>query len=70
MGSMHLRADIRQSQTLSPRLQLAVRMLQMSSLDFAAVVRSKLEDNPFLEDPQDAHPRGDAGRGRGGGRAP
>ena len=54
MGSMHLRADIRQSQTLSPRLQLAVRMLQMSSLDFAAVVRSKLEDNPFLEDPQDA----------------
>ncbi|MGQ8879220.1 RNA polymerase factor sigma-54 [Delftia sp. NA_296.1] len=54
MGSMHLRADIRQSQTLSPRLQHAVRMLQMSSLDFAAMVRSKMEDNPFLEDPDDA----------------
>src|SRR2546427_12898140 len=42
MGSMHLRADIRQSQTLSPRLQLAVRMLQMSSLDFAAVDRKSV----------------------------
>lgn len=59
MGSMHLRADIRQSQTLSPRLQHAVRMLQMSSLDFAAMVRGKLEENPFLEDVED----GEAGDG-------
>ena len=57
MGSMHLKADIRQSQTLSPRLQHAVRMLQMSSLDFAAMVRSKMEDNPFLEDAEPADDR-------------
>ena len=43
------RADQRQGQTLSPRLQHAVRLLQMSSLDFAAVLRDTLGKNPFLE---------------------
>ncbi|MDR7268636.1 RNA polymerase sigma-54 factor [Pelomonas saccharophila] len=46
---MDLRADHRQSQTLSPRLQHAVRLLQMSSLDFAAMLRDTLGRNPFLE---------------------
>ena len=50
MGSIELRAEHRQVQTLSPRLQHAVKLLQMSSLDFAAIVRSKLGENPFLED--------------------
>ena len=49
MPSMDIRADHRQSQTLSPRLQHAVRLLQMSSLDFAALVRDTLGKNPFLE---------------------
>jgi RNA polymerase sigma-54 factor len=49
MMSFDLRADHRQSQTLSPRLQHAVRLLQMSSLDFAAMVRDTLGKNPFLE---------------------
>lgn len=49
MSSLELRADQRQSQTLSPRLQHAVRLLQMSSLDFAAMVRETLGRNPFLE---------------------
>ncbi|MBK1686391.1 RNA polymerase factor sigma-54 [Rubrivivax gelatinosus] len=49
MGSMDLRAESRQTQTLSPRLQHAVRLLQMSSLDFAAMVRDKMGQNPFLE---------------------
>ena len=40
--SMELRADQRQSQTLSPRLQHAVRLLQMSSLDFAAQLHATL----------------------------
>jgi RNA polymerase sigma-54 factor len=47
--SLHLHADHRQIQTLSPRLQHAVRLLQMSSLDFAAMVRDSLGKNPFLE---------------------
>jgi RNA polymerase sigma-54 factor len=46
---MDIRAEHRQSQTLSPRLQHAVRLLQMSSLDFAALVREMLGTNPFLD---------------------
>lgn len=49
MTFMDMRAEHRQSQTLSPRLQHAVRLLQMSSLDFAALVRDTLGKNPFLE---------------------
>lgn len=49
MNSLELRADTRHTQTLSPRLQHAVRLLQMSSLDFAAMVRDTLGRNPFLE---------------------
>lgn len=49
MASLDLRVDHRQTQTLSPRLQHAVRLLQMSSLDFALLVRDALGSNPFLE---------------------
>ncbi len=44
------------TQALSPRLQRAVQLLQMSSLDFAALVRQKLGDNPFLESEDDSDP--------------
>lgn len=46
---MQLDARTEQRQTLSPRLQHAVRLLQMSSLDFGIVVRDVLGRNPFLE---------------------
>lgn len=49
MTSLDIRTDHRQTQTLSPRLQHAVRLLQMSSLDFAAMLRETLGKNPFLE---------------------
>lgn len=49
MSLLEMRAEHRQTQTLSPRLQHAVRLLQMSSLDFAAMVRETLGKNPFLE---------------------
>jgi RNA polymerase sigma-54 factor len=49
VNSLDLRTAHRQSQTLSPRLQHAVRLLQMSSLDFAAMLRDTLGRNPFLE---------------------
>lgn len=49
MIQMEFRADQRHSQTLSPRLQHAVRLLQMSSLDFGLMVRDTLGKNPFLE---------------------
>ncbi|MGE0351025.1 RNA polymerase factor sigma-54 [Hydrogenophaga sp.] len=55
---MDVRAEPRQSQTLSPRLQHAVRLLQMSSLDFGAVVRDVLGRNPFLEVDESADEEG------------
>jgi len=47
--SMALNLQNRQQQTLSPRLQRAVRLLQLSSADFAAEVQNALGDNPFLD---------------------
>ena len=58
MALLDLRHDTRQSQTLSPRLQHAVRLLQMSSLDFAATVHQTMGRNPFLE-LEEGEPEGD-----------
>lgn len=49
MSSLRIQIDQRQSHSLSPRLQHAVRLLQMSSLDFAALVRDAACSNPFLD---------------------
>ena len=49
MQSMSLQVGTHLQPTLSPRLQRAVRLLQMSSLDFSQVVRDALDNNPFLE---------------------
>lgn len=49
MGALELRTEHRQTQALSPRLQHAVRLLQMSSLDFSAMVHDMAGRNPFLE---------------------
>jgi len=49
MTQTRLRQEHRQQQTLTPRLQQAVRLLQLSSLDFALEVSRAMESNPFLE---------------------
>ena len=49
MRSLALNVEQRQQQTLSPRLQQAVRLLQLSSLDFAQEVQNAVGNNPFLE---------------------
>jgi len=49
MRSIALRVEHKQQQVLSPRLQQAVRLLQLSSLDFAQEVHDALGKNPFLE---------------------
>lgn len=49
MRSLTLGMEHRQQQGLSPRLQRAVRLLQLSSLDFAQEVHETLDKNPFLE---------------------
>lgn len=60
MGAMDLHAEHRQQQSFSPRLQHAVRLLQLSSLDFAQVVHDALGRNPFL-DIDDSPGDGEAG---------
>lgn len=47
--SLHASTIASLQPALSPRLQRAVRLLQMSSQDFAQVVRDALDTNPFLE---------------------
>jgi RNA polymerase sigma-54 factor len=49
MQSLSLQFSSTLQPTLSPRLQRAVRLLQMSSLDFSQAVRDALDQNPFLE---------------------
>jgi RNA polymerase sigma-54 factor len=49
MSSMDFRAETRQQQAMSPKLQHAVRLLQLSSLDFAREVSQVMGRNPFLE---------------------
>ena len=56
MSSLSLHATTSLQPTLSPRLQHAVRLLQMSSQDFAQVVRDALDTNPFLEPEETAPP--------------
>lgn len=47
MTALHASAVL--APVLSPRLQRAVRLLQMSSLDFSQLVRQAADTNPFLE---------------------
>jgi RNA polymerase sigma-54 factor len=47
--ALQTRTEHRQHQTLTPRLQHAVRLLQLSSLDFAQEVLDAMGKNPFLE---------------------
>jgi RNA polymerase sigma-54 factor len=49
MSAPALRHEQRQTQTLTPRLQQAVRLLQLSSLEFAQEVQQAIGSNPFLE---------------------
>jgi len=49
--SLALRLDLRQTQGLvmTPQLQQAIKLLQLSNLDLATYVATELEQNPFLE---------------------
>ncbi len=58
MTSATLQASQKQQHTVTPRLQHAVRLLQLSSLDFAQEVHHAMGRNPFLEldDAEEAGP--------------
>ncbi len=55
--TMELR--LRQHLTLTPQLQQALRLLQLSALEFEQEMREALDKNPFLEEDEDA-PRASA----------
>ena len=61
-----LRTSQRQQHTVTPRLQHAVRLLQLSSLDFAQEVHDAMGRNPFLEVEELSH-EGSPSEGAGGG---
>ena len=48
---LSLRLDLRQSQSLvmTPQLQQAIKLLQLSNLELATYVEGELEQNPLLE---------------------
>ena len=54
--TMELR--LRQHLTLTPQLQQALRLLQLSALEFEQEMREALDTNPFLEEDESA-PRAD-----------
>lgn len=56
MPGLHLVGQQVQSQSLSPRLQRAVKLLQMSSLDYAQELTEALAQNPFLADESEDEP--------------
>lgn len=59
MSAPAIRHEQKQHQTLTPRLQQAVRLLQLSSLDFALEVSQAMGNNPFLE-PDEVEPEAPA----------
>ena len=77
--SLSLRLDLRQSQSLvmTPQLQQAIKLLQLSNLELTTYVEGELEQNPLLErqeepDPAGAEAEGGAppGAGADGGAGP
>ena len=57
--TMELR--LRQHLTLTPQLQQALRLLQLSSLEFEQEMREALDTNPFLEEEDDGRGASPAG---------
>ncbi|MES2947786.1 MAG: RNA polymerase factor sigma-54 [Pseudomonadota bacterium] len=49
MTHLSLKLDVRQNLALTPRLQYAVRLLQLSSVDYEQELHEMVEKNPFLE---------------------
>ncbi len=66
------RLDLRQSQSLvmTPQLQQAIKLLQLSNVELSAYVEDELLRNPMLEREENVAGPDDAGRGVGEGGAP
>ena len=53
--ALHMRQDIRMSQQLvmTPQLQQAIKLLQLSRVELSDLVRDELMENPLLEEAQE-----------------
>jgi len=56
--AIELRQQLKLTQQLimTPQLQMAIKLLQLSRLELADVIRQELQENPTLEEAQDAPP--------------
>ncbi len=65
------RLDLRQTQSLvmTPQLQQAIKLLQLSNIELASYIDQELERNPLLERDDGNAPGGDAQREDAGGEA-
>jgi len=61
MNSQSLKFDTRLNQALAPRLQYAVRLLQLSALDYEQELQQLASKNPFLELDDPVLPTGSTG---------
>lgn len=52
--SVSLSLGARQNLSISPRMQQAIRLLQLSALDFELELRNSVMTNPFLEETEEA----------------
>src|SRR4029079_17152082 len=72
LGAMEIKQQLRLSQQLvmTPQLQQAIRLLQLSRLELIEEVGRELDNNPVLsdEDAGEARSRGDEPRGRAEGQ--
>lgn len=55
-----LQLKLGQSLTMTPQLQQAIRLLQLSTLDLQQEIQQALESNPMLEAPEDDEASGDS----------
>lgn len=51
--TVSLAIGARQNLSISPRMQQAIRLLQLSAVDFELELRNSVMTNPFLEEPED-----------------
>src|SRR5207247_4146970 len=53
--ALELKQSLRLSQQLvmTPQLQQAIKLLQLSRLELVDLIRTEMEQNPLLEEPQD-----------------
>ena len=61
--ALQMRPDLRMSQQLvmTPQLQQAIKLLQLSRLELTDLVRDELLENPLLEESQELGTGGDEG---------